>query len=130
MTQNYLPSVHDPELIRLHAKQFHDYQLADILGFSTQTIRANLRRLGLPSHKLPPAKIKFLNTEKAVPVPRDRANPLTVARRWLGDRLTETPQGYRLDNVPASLDTIMRAANARLKASGEGRIEYSPRWRV
>ena len=60
--------------------------------------------------------------------PKQQQSPLTVAKLWLGGRLTERPEGYFLDGTPVNLDTIMRATNRLLQAQGVEMITKSPRW--
>ena len=70
--------------------------------------------------KRKPPVVVFLKSapvpRKRDPLPRDshdyapkqHQSPLTVAKLWLGGRLTERPEGYFLDGTPVNLDTIMR----------------------
>lgn len=59
---------------------------------------------------------------------REKISPLMTARLWLGPRLTEHGDHYRLDRTPATLDSIMRAANALMKEAGVKQRDECERW--
>jgi hypothetical protein len=103
--------------------------LAEQMAFSVSTIRLNRTRLGLPCNVHP---LKPLNAvhEMDRPAPKDKPNPLKVAKIWLGGRLVEKPVGYFLDDLPVNLDTILRETNRLIKAQGAEQIGHSNRWLV
>jgi len=64
-------------------------------------------------------------------MPRGKANPLAVAKQWLGKRLVLRETGHHsLDGQPAGLDQIMKATNRVLVAQGVEQVLHSDRWRV
>jgi hypothetical protein len=86
--------------------------------------------------KSPKSVKRYLSEAPRLPVepnrtalPKDKPNPLRVAEQWLGMRLELRDTGsHRLDGVPVSLHTIMRATNAILAAKGVEQIQYDPKW--
>ncbi len=62
--------------------------------------------------------------------PKIKQNPVKLAQQWLGKRLVERNGGFWLDGVPVSLDIVMRATNAMLKASGMEMCLHAEKWRV
>lgn len=71
--------------------------------------------------------IKLQNPLEA---PRDKLNPLGVAKQLLGPRLEERGGSLFLDRVPTNITRIMQATNAILKESGIQQITYNEGWRV
>lgn len=119
--------IHDEELKRLHAKKFSEFAISEIMEFSPDTVRANLRRLGLGKYKVKP--VREVAQEIPPSPPKEKPNPLALARIWLGRRLVEKPSGYWLDGLPVGLAKIMVETNRLLKASGCEMIGPE-KWRV
>ena len=72
---------------------------------------------------------QYATPERAIPIPKEKPNPLDVAARVPGGRLVVKESGFWLDNQPASMDTVMRAGNAALKRHGLEQVGVQ-RWRV
>lgn len=62
-------------------------------------------------------------------LPKERINPLALAKRWLGARLVEKPTGYWLDGLPVNLPAIMKETNRLFLADGMEQIGPEG-WRV
>ncbi len=129
MTHRYIPATHDPILTEMNQTwRRTDREIADEMGFDLTTITRNRMRLGLPTNSRPrplPHPAEQLST----PLPPEKPNPVAVAARCLGPRLVEKRSGFWLDGRPASLDTVIRAANAVLKRNGLEQVGIL-RWRV
>src|SRR5580698_6033976 len=128
--QYYNPLIHDSILTEMNKKwRRTDQEIADEMGFDKTTIGTHRKRLGLPTNIRP--RLPQHPTEKdSVAATPDKPNPVRVAGRWLGNRLVEKPSGFWLDGRPASLDAVMRAANAVLKSQGVEQCVNKPEWRV
>jgi hypothetical protein len=127
---------YDSILIRFHAAGQNDFEITrnmlDLACPVAQTdVTAARRRLGLTRHPkrrdLPVASVPAQNDNR--PAQREKPNPLRLAGIWLGGRLRETPDGFRLDGVPASLQAVMRATNAAMKAANFDQVGPD-HWRV
>ncbi len=128
MTRRYNPAIHDLTLTELNQKwRRTDQEIGDAMGFDKSTIHDHRVRLGLPTNHRPRSPVP--PKEESRPAPREKANPLAIAKTWLGKRLVEKPSGYWLDGCPANLIAIMKAANSLMKASGAEQL--GPRaWHV
>lgn len=103
-------------------QQHHNLALcAELMGHSKGTVyaRAAKLRLGEPPRR-PTRQPRY----------EERDNPLAVARWILGTRLTETPGCFVLDGTPATLATVMKAANRALLAADRKQITVNPVWVV
>jgi hypothetical protein len=117
MTHRYLPKYHDVNLAELHAKGRTDREIAAVMGFDFLTIKKYRTLLGLESVLSPRAARPPV--DRPPPPPKEKPNPVEIASRVLSSRLIEKPEsGFWLDDQPASLDTVMRAANAVLNRHG------------
>jgi hypothetical protein len=121
----YIPSLHDPELERHHAAGLTDFQIGTKMRFSALIISSRRDFLDLP----PNAQAKKEPPKPVAPVMPAKPNPIAEAHRWLGKRLRETTDGFRLDGVPANLPSVMKATNRILKAQGIDQIGPDG-WRV
>ena len=72
---------------------------------------------------------QYATPDRAIPLPKEKPNPLDVAARILGARLVVKESGFWLDNQPASMDMVMRAGNAALKRHGLDQVGLE-RWRI
>lgn len=123
---SYSPEIHDDLVRDMHDRwELKPYEIADRIGVRTTEVREAMRRMGLVEYMTPGSQ----PVGQASP-PKQRPNPLTVAKGWLGNRLVEKPSGFWLDGRPASLDTVMRASNGAAKEAGVEQITYSERWVV
>lgn len=128
MNRRYLPETHDPILKEMNTKwRRTDQEIADEMGFDKSTIGEQRRRLGLPINSRP--KGIQSPTEKSGYTPTEPVNPVKVAQRWLGNRLTEKQGAFWLDSRPANLDAVMRETNRMLMANGIEQVGID-RWRV
>lgn len=80
---------------------------AKLMGHSLGTIYARAARLKIGDQPRRIAK---------QPRYEEKDNPLCVAKWILGARLTETADCFILDNTPATLATVMKAANRDRKS--------------
>lgn len=87
------------------------------------------RPVVLVKNSLPEPKKRQVWEEQAI-IPKGKQSPLQFAFAWLAGRLVEKPgRGYYLDNVPANLEYIMKAANRAAEAKGAEMLLYSERWK-
>jgi len=88
----------------------------------------NIDRTKTPSR---PGNYKGGYTAEIQPAtPPQKPNPLFVAFMWLGNRLKDHGDHYRLDNVPRNLDYIIQEANRAIKSCGGKQIEGKDCWLV
>lgn len=126
--RRYLPETFDPIVLDLHCQwQLTPFDIAQRLGFSIDTVKTQMRRLGLTPHR----RVTQPGKPMKDPLPpKGKPNPLAIARLWLGTRLVEKPSGYWLDSVPVGLTGIMQATNRLMKKEGAEQIAYSADWLV
>jgi hypothetical protein len=128
MTHRYVPKFHDATLTELNQRGLTDREIAAVMEFDFLTIKKYRTLLNLEP-ALPP-RTPHPTVERPPPPPKEKPNPVETASRVLASRLVEKPgSGFWLDDRPASLDTVMRAANAVLKRHGLDQVGVD-RWRV
>jgi hypothetical protein len=128
MTHRWIRPLHDTLLTALVIDaKLDDHEAARRMRFSVSTIQVNRERLGLSCNV---KKSEKQHTEPVIPAPKEKPNPLRLAGVWLGLRLRETPDGFRLDGVPVNLTAVMRETNRLLKAAGMEQIVCNEAWRL
>ena len=110
--RRYFPDIHDPILTEMNQKwRRTDGEIADEMGFDLCTITPNRTRLGLPTN-IRPRPIKHPTERNAIPAPPEKPNPVSMALRILGARITERNGCYVLDGrLPISSPDMVREAN-------------------
>lgn len=118
-------SVQDAVLAAYVAQELDDQEISRRMGFSPATVRRQRIRLGF----LMVPKPVYAAPQPDPAPPKEVPNPISVARAWLGERLTETPDGYRLDGVPVrAADLVIEANRLRIL---KGLPQVGPEhWRV
>ncbi len=117
--------VQDAELATLVEQDLDDHEIARRMGFSPATVRRQRIRLGF----LMVPKPVYAAPQPDPAPPKEVPNPIAVARAWLGARMTETPDGYRLDGIPRESGYIVREANRLRKSKGLPQVGPE-HWRV
>lgn len=126
----YDPPKHDTALIRLH-KEGHTmndiWRILNIMEIraSKEDVSWAMRRLGLKSN------IKVVHARPDIndrPLPKNKENPIALARHALGQRIIEKPSGYWMDNRPVSVTEIMKEYNRLRIAIGQQQITCNPQW--
>ncbi len=136
----------DDNILRLAGDGYDARDISLFTRTPTEKVRAVCKEAGVKLQKITKRKpfvtvVKHSPPEPAgprplaprqaePPPPKVRQNPLAFAGMWLGRRLVEKPSGYFLDDVPANLEAIMKAANAAAKKAGAEQLGHSERWLV
>lgn len=127
---------YDPFLKQLHAAGQSDYEISRNMmdkGFPIcrNDVGEARRRLRLrPNVKFAKGGNRYpVANDNCVPPPKERANPLLEAHKWLGRRLTEKSGLYWLDRIPTSLNDIMKETNRIRMIAGADLILYNEAWR-
>jgi hypothetical protein len=87
------------------------------------TVTKTARRISLvkPSSE-------WLPKERIEAMPKGKPDPIAFAHFWLGGRLEERDGAFYLDDKPAKLDQVMRAANGMARQNGRAQITINPAW--
>lgn len=116
----YIPELHDPIVGELHARwKLNRYEIAERLGLPADVVRDRMKRLGFKPH---PRQVPQYTWQADPKPPRNKPNPLAVAKAWLRGRFVEKPSGFWLDGRPVSLTTLMREANALIRRAGAEQV--------
>ena len=71
---------------------------------------------------------QIMPTESPAYTPPVKMSTLALARHYLGTRLKEGDDCFRLDGSPSSLAAVMRAANRVMHEQGIPQLAVNPAW--
>jgi hypothetical protein len=121
-------AVHDPILHDLITKwKLTDYEAAERMNFSAQTIKLYREKMGLKANRKGPPP-SFYTEQNRLPPP-ERPNPIALAVAHFGARLVEKPSGYWLDGTPVNSHTLMKRYNQARLGMGQEPIAGPESWR-
>jgi len=129
MNRKYHPEIHDPILREMNIKwRRTDQEIADEMGFDKSTIRQHRTRLGLPNNTRP-RPVQHPTETHSLSIRPEKPNPVAMAVRTLGARITERNGSYILDGrLPISAKKMVKEANRIREMNGMNPIG-PPEWR-
>lgn len=119
---DYIPSLRDPELTALHARNCDDGLIAEKMKLHPGEVAKHRARLGLLPITVRPGGGE--RVMKAV-APLNRKSALDIAIETLPGF---NAQAMTLDGAPKKLPELMQAVNRQLKRQGLPQCDYNRGW--